>query len=91
VTYDRSVVFSTNKTDHHEIIEILLKAALNAIKKKSSVCGGEGVLKKGLVIHNTLKLISKDENVWFCSGSDVKLKGNQQPNNNNIFNCTRRV
>jgi hypothetical protein len=39
VTCDRSVVFSryfsssTNKTDHHDITEILLKLALNTIKK----------------------------------------------------------
>jgi hypothetical protein len=31
VTCDRSVVFSTNKTDHHDITEILLKVALNTI------------------------------------------------------------
>jgi hypothetical protein len=33
VTCDRSVVFSTNKTDHHNITEILLKVALNTIKQ----------------------------------------------------------
>jgi len=27
-------VFSTNKTDHHDIIELLLKVALNTIKQK---------------------------------------------------------
>jgi len=32
VTCDRSVVFSTNKTDRHDITEILLKVALNTIK-----------------------------------------------------------
>jgi hypothetical protein len=31
VTCDRSEVLSTNKTDHHDITEILLKAALNTI------------------------------------------------------------
>jgi hypothetical protein len=31
VTCDRSVVFSINKTDHHDITEILLKVALNTI------------------------------------------------------------
>jgi hypothetical protein len=37
MTFDRSVVFcgysvsSTNKTDHHDIAEILLKMALNTI------------------------------------------------------------
>jgi len=31
VTYDRSVVSSTNKTDRHDITEILFKVALNAI------------------------------------------------------------
>jgi hypothetical protein len=30
---DRSVVFSTNKTDLHDITEILLKVALNTIKQ----------------------------------------------------------
>ena len=30
-TYDRSVVFSTNKTDSNDITEILLKMALSAI------------------------------------------------------------
>jgi hypothetical protein len=35
VTCDRSVVFSgsTNKTDRHDITEILLKAALNTTKQ----------------------------------------------------------
>ena len=33
VTCDMSVVFSTNKTDHHDIAEILLKLALNTIKQ----------------------------------------------------------
>ena len=31
VTWDRSVVSSTNKTDHHDITEILLKMVLNTI------------------------------------------------------------
>jgi hypothetical protein len=31
VTCDRSVVSSTNKTDRHDIIEIVLKVALNTI------------------------------------------------------------
>ena len=31
VTCDRSVVFSTNKTDHHDITEILLKVAVTTI------------------------------------------------------------
>jgi hypothetical protein len=31
VTCDRSVVSSTNKTDRHDITEILLKVALNTI------------------------------------------------------------
>ena len=31
-TCDRSVVFSTNKTDRHDITEILLKVALNTVK-----------------------------------------------------------
>jgi hypothetical protein len=31
VTCDRSVVSSTNKTDHHDITEILLNVALNTI------------------------------------------------------------
>jgi hypothetical protein len=33
VTWDRSVVFSTNKTNRHDITEILLKVALNTIKQ----------------------------------------------------------
>ena len=32
VTCDKSVVFSTNKTDRHDITEILLKVVLNTIK-----------------------------------------------------------
>ena len=32
VTCDRSVVFSTNKSDHHDITEILLKVVLSTIK-----------------------------------------------------------
>ena len=36
VTCDRSVVFSsTNKTDHHDIAEFLLKVALNPITLKT--------------------------------------------------------
>jgi hypothetical protein len=31
MTCDRSVVFSTNKTHHHDITEILLKVVLNTI------------------------------------------------------------
>ena len=31
MTYGRSVVSSTNKTDRHDITEILLKVALNTI------------------------------------------------------------
>jgi len=34
VTFDRSVVFSTNKAGRHDIIEILFKVALNTIKTK---------------------------------------------------------
>ena len=33
VTYVRSVVFFTNKTDRHDVAEILLKVALNNIKQ----------------------------------------------------------
>ena len=35
VTCDRSVVFSTNKTDIHDITEILLQVALNTTKQTS--------------------------------------------------------
>jgi hypothetical protein len=38
VTYDRSVVFSTNKTDRHDIAEILLKLALNTINQTKLHC-----------------------------------------------------
>ena len=31
VTWDTSVVFSINKTDHHDITKLLLKMALNTI------------------------------------------------------------
>jgi len=37
VTYGRSVVSSTNKTDHDEITEILLKVALNTINQNLSI------------------------------------------------------
>ena len=33
VTYGRLVVFSTNKTYHHDITEILLKVVLNTINQ----------------------------------------------------------
>ena len=36
MTYDRSVVYSTNKTDHHDITEILLTVALNTINLPTS-------------------------------------------------------
>ena len=35
---DRSVVFSTNKTDHHDITELLLKVALNTINQPYFYC-----------------------------------------------------
>ena len=35
MTCDRLLVSSTNKTDHHDIAEILLKVALNTIKQTS--------------------------------------------------------
>jgi len=34
----RALVSSTNITDHHDIIEILLKVALNTIKSKPNQC-----------------------------------------------------
>ena len=34
MTCDRSVVSSTNKTDRHDITEILLKVTLSTIKKQ---------------------------------------------------------
>ena len=37
VTCNRSVVFSTNKTDHHNITETLLKVALNTIKQTNQI------------------------------------------------------
>ena len=33
VTCDRSVVFSTNKTDHHDITAMLLKVTINTMKR----------------------------------------------------------
>ena len=36
VTSDRSVIFSTNKTDSHDITDILLKVALNTINKQTN-------------------------------------------------------
>ena len=33
-----TLVSSTNKTDHHDITEILLKVALNTIKSKPNQC-----------------------------------------------------
>ena len=48
MTCGRSVVFSTNKTDRHDINKILLKVALNTIKStkpvKLSQMKGQGVL-----------------------------------------------
>jgi hypothetical protein len=38
MTCDRSVIFSTNKTDCHDITEILLKVALNTIKQTNRLC-----------------------------------------------------
>ena len=35
--YDRSVVSSTNKTDRHDIAEILLEVALNTITKTKNI------------------------------------------------------
>jgi hypothetical protein len=57
VTCGRSVVFSTNKTDRHDINEILLKVALNTIKStkpvKLSQMKGQGVLLQMLnyIVH----------------------------------------
>jgi hypothetical protein len=36
VTCGKSVVFSANKTDRHDIFEILLKVALNTIDQKTT-------------------------------------------------------
>ena len=37
VTCDRSVVSSTNKTDHHDITEIVLKVAINTIEQTNNL------------------------------------------------------
>ena len=55
VTCDRSVVFSgssTNKIDRHDITEILLTVALNAIKQnKQSTLLRQGFLKNPLIVY----------------------------------------
>jgi hypothetical protein len=42
------LVFSTNKTDHHDITEILLKVALNTINQTNLVL-------KGIFLRNSSK------------------------------------
>ena len=48
VTWDRSVVISINKTDRHEITEILLKVALNTINPLTLILER---LAQSLMIH----------------------------------------
>ena len=50
MTCDRSVVFSTNKTDRHNITEILLKVALNTIILKQS----QNLSKLYLLLHHLI-------------------------------------
>jgi len=54
VTCDRSIVFSgysTNKTDRHDITEMLLKVALNTIKQ-TNILDETGFLKYKLAFEN---------------------------------------
>jgi len=46
------VVFSTNKTDHHDIAEILLKVALNTIKQTNKQTNKQKTSNQTLPLNN---------------------------------------
>jgi hypothetical protein len=62
VTCDRSVVFSTNKTDCHDIAEVLLKVALDTINqtKPKPIIGFPKAINKNCIdllpLKNTAKM-----------------------------------
>jgi hypothetical protein len=49
-------VFSTNKTDSHDITEILLKVALNTLNQNSSTSANVGKPKLFIKIYMHLKI-----------------------------------
>jgi hypothetical protein len=64
VSYDRSVVSSTNKADLHNITEILLKVALNNITHQPSNILGIEALEKYNLACWTFQNILKRNIFW---------------------------
>ena len=62
VSCNRSVVSSTNKTDCHDITEILLKVALNTINPHNQLCF---LIGRNLKIPKTTHIITRYE-LFFC-------------------------
>jgi hypothetical protein len=66
MTCDRSVVFfgsCTNKTDRHDITEILLKVALNSIKQTNVKNGTLMVHSKHDLYYGFVKKAKKQETI----------------------------
>ena len=62
-------IFSTNKTDRHDITEILLRVALNTIKSNQPWIGVPQTKLLGHVKINVRKLNLKGVIVWFATGA----------------------
>ena len=60
--YPGTPVLSTNKIDHHDIAEILLKVALNTINHKPSMYGVLNIWNC-LMWVDTLPFVSNEEDV----------------------------
>ena len=56
---DRSVVFSTNKTDHHDLTEIVLKVALKTIKQPTNQLTNHFMHKSGVYKDNMINIESE--------------------------------
>jgi hypothetical protein len=78
VTCDRSVVFSTNKSDRHDITEILLKVVLSTIKSTNQpYVSMTATLKVFTLINIKIQLIDQIHINLFFVVSGLSPKSNR--------------
>jgi hypothetical protein len=78
------VVFSTNRTDRHDITEILLKGTFNTIKPNHPFTDGLLLLKRSKWLSSSLLLMFLYITTHYCKLVELEMSNSRWLNGNHI-------